>query len=211
MPLPKKYGGQPELWEDWPWNFKAYVSVHNSLAAELLTKSEVAEEPITDALLVNSDEDVAKELVKFRRQLHYLLALLTKDSAKLVVRQLLGVNGFETWKQLSRQFSLPGATRHVGLLCRVLKPSFSEQTFEQDFQQWEAGKTTYETQTGTLLPDSVLVAILLNETSGTLQQHFRLNAATLKTYQDVRRVIVQYHQSQHVLKQTTLPASSQGP
>ena len=45
-----------------------------------------------------------------------------------------------------------------------------------------------------LLPDGVLVATLLNKTTGALQQHLRLNAQTLATYAQVREVILEYHQ-----------------
>ena len=48
------------------------------------------------------------------------------------------------------------------------------------------------------LPDSVLVATLLNKTSGSLQQHLRLNARTLDTYENVKSVILAYYQSRHV-------------
>ena len=45
------------------------------------------------------------------------------------------------------------------------------------------------------LPDGVLVATLLNKTTGALQQHLRLNAQTLATYAQVREVILEYHRS----------------
>ena len=57
----------------------------------------------------------------------------------------------------------------------------------------------YEKQTGTELLDSVLVATLLNKTSGPLQQHLRLNARTLMTYEEVGATIREYHQSRHIL------------
>ena len=56
----------------------------------------------------------------------------------------------------------------------------------------------YEKQTGTALPDSVLVATLLNKTSGALQTHLRLNARTLTSYEGVRTTILGYHQSRHI-------------
>ena len=67
----------------------------------------------------------------------------------------------------------------------------------------------YEKQTGTELPDGVLVATLLNKTSGPLQQHLGLNARNLTTYEDIRATILEYHQSRHIL--TGAASSSQGP
>ena len=60
-------------------------------------------------------------------------------------------------------------------------------------------KAKYEQQTGTPIPDSVLVATLMNKTSGALQQHLRLNAATINTYEQMRNTLVQYFRSRHIL------------
>ena len=65
----------------------------------------------------------------------------------------------------------------------------------------------YERQAGAELPDGVLVATLLNKTSGALQQHLRLNARTLQTYQQTRRV-VEYFRSKLIL--TSANSSSHG-
>ena len=53
--------------------------------------------------------------------------------------------------------------------------------------------------TGTPIPDSVLVATLMNKTSGALQQHLLLNAATINTYDQMRNTLVQYFRSRHIL------------
>ena len=139
------------------------------------------------------------EMRMFSRKLHYLLANLCTGSARLLVRQNEAGNGFETWRRLSQHFSLPDATRHVSLLTRILEWKFNTQTFEQDFNAWETVKAKYEQQTGTPIPDSVLVATLMNKTSGALQQHLRLNAATINTYEQMRNTLVQYFRSRRIL------------
>ena len=50
---------------------------------------------------------------------------------------------------------------------------------------------------------SILVATLLNNTSGSLQQHLRLNVRTLDTYYTVRNVTLDYYQSRHAVKSET--------
>ena len=101
------------------------------------------------------------------------------------------------------KFALPDATRHVSLLTQLLDFKFNPQTFEQDFNTWETIKVKYARQTGTALPDSVLVATLLNKTSGASQTHLRLDARTLAT-------IIEYHQSRHILTGAA-SSSNQGP
>ena len=214
LPLPDKYDGEPNLWEEWSWNFKAYVSMFDTNVLTFLERAEQHGAQITDAdLNVNQadgtrDEDATGRAVNFSRRLRYLLANLTTGSARLVVRQNDGANGFETWRRMLAKFSLPDATRHVSLLTQLLDFKFNPSAFEQDFNAWETVKSKYESQSGTVLPDSVLVATLLNKTTGHLQQHLRLNARTLTTYAAVRDVIVEYFRSRHILQPS---ASSQGP
>ena len=101
------------------------------------------------------------------------------------------MNGFESWRLLARRFSLPGTALDISLLTRVLEFKFRTEQFEQDFSEWETLKARYERQSGTAL-HSILVATLLNKTSGTLQQHLRLNVRSLDTYETVRNVITAY-------------------
>ena len=81
---------------------------------------------------------------------------------------------------------------------KILEFKFGTEQFEQDLSEWETQKTKYERQAETALPDSILVTTLLSRTTGTLQQHLRMNMRLLDTYDTVRNVITKYHQSRHV-------------
>ena len=198
LPLPKTFSGEPSDWEDWSWNFKSYLAIFQQ--DDFLARSETSNTEIVDAHFTSAlPAEEAAAMRMFSRKLHYLLANLCTGSARLLVRQNEAGNGFETWRRLSQRFSLPDATRHVSLLTRILEWKFNTQTFEQDFNAWETVKAKYEQQTGTPIPDSVLVATLMNKTSGALQQHLRLNAATINTYEQMRNTLVQYFRSRHIL------------
>ena len=115
LPLPESFTGQPSDWEEWSWNFKAYVSMFEQTAVQLLDQSELSPNAITDAHLQVTladgavDADATRNRVTFSRKMHYLLANLCKDSARLVVRQNADGNGFETWRRLCQKFALPDA------------------------------------------------------------------------------------------------------
>ena len=168
----------------------------------MLEDAELASAPITDDALERLEADTTElvdtELVKFSRQLHYLLTQITSESARLVVRGITELNGFESWRLLARRFSLPGTALDISLLTRVLEFKFRPDHFEQDYSEWETLKARYERQSGSALPDSILVATLLSKTTGALQQHLRLNVRSLDTYETVRNVITAYYQSRHV-------------
>ena len=202
LPLPGKFSGRYEDWEDWSWTFKTYMNMMEpTLAPYMDSCCDMALE-LTDEDLKDPDsEQITKSRVLFSRKLHYLLALITEDAAKLVVRQNLTGNGFETWRLLCQKFTLPGTTRDVGLLSQILGFSFSESDFQKDFDRWEDLKKKYERDTKSTIPDSVLIALLVGKTRGALLTHLRLNLAGLKTYQKLREEILQYHKTVHVLNQ----------
>ena len=110
------------------------------------------------------DEERTAKRTLFSRKLHYLVAQLVKESARLVVRQNVESNGFETWRRHYNRFALPDATRTTSLLTQLLDFRFNPATFEQDFNTWETLKVKYERQTGAELLDGVLVATSLNKT-----------------------------------------------
>ena len=200
LPLPKNFSGDPSDWEEWEWNFKSYLAIFQPDVVDFLVRAETSDVEIVDAHFATAlQQEEAVEMRMSSRKLHYLLANLCTGSARLLVRQNAAGNGFETWRRLSQRFSLPDATRHVSLLTKILEWKFNTQTFEQDFNAWETVKAKYEQQTGTPIPDSVLVATLMNKTSGALQQHLRLNAATINTYEQMRNTLVQYFRSRHIL------------
>ena len=200
LPLPKNFSGDPSDWEEWEWNFKSYLAIFQPDVVDFLVRAETSDVEIIDAHFATAlQQEEAVEMRMFSRKLHYLLANLCTGSARLLVRQNAAGNGFETWRRLSQRFSLPDATRHVSLLTKILEWKFNTQTFEQDFNAWETVKAKYEQQTGTPIPDSVLVATLMNKTSGALQQHLRWNAATINTYDQMRNTLVQYFRSRHIL------------
>ena len=182
-----------------------FISLFKAEALRVLENAEVATAPITDDALERLEANetelvglVDTELVKFSRQMHYLLTQITSESARLVVRGNAEMNGLESWRLLARRFSLPGTALDISLLTRVLEFKFRPDQFEQDYREWETLKARYERQSGTALPDSILVATLLSKTTGALQKHLRLNVRSLDTYETVRNVITAYYQSRHV-------------
>ncbi|CAE7376815.1 unnamed protein product [Symbiodinium natans] len=51
LPLPDNFSGQPADWEEWSWNFKAYISMFEAGAVTLLDNAEALTTEFTDAHL----------------------------------------------------------------------------------------------------------------------------------------------------------------
>ena len=118
LPLPPKFSGKPHEWEEWSWTFKAYLSMFDAQAAAFMEQHELDPDEVTDEdLAVNVqdelgglavDREATARRVTFSRKLHYLLANLTTESARLTVRQNYESNGFETWRRLVKKVLTSG-------------------------------------------------------------------------------------------------------
>jgi hypothetical protein len=100
--------------------------------------------------------------------------------------------GLEVYGQICQRFALPIGTRSISYLTRLLKPTFDNNNFEESFPTWEFELARYERDNNTQLPDAVKIAVLMNETTGALQQHLQLNAGQAPTYNEVRETMEYY-------------------
>ena len=122
LPLPEKYIGKLEEWEEWSWQVKSYISLFHPEVTEVMDSAEMATATDTHEKLtvIEQSEEAITGLVAISRQLHYLLS------------QITGWNGFETWRLLTERFALPGTAQNISLLTKVLEFRFRTEQFEQD-------------------------------------------------------------------------------
>ena len=99
------------------------------------------------------------------------------------------------YRQLCIRFSIPLGTRSIGHLTRLLKPTFDKNNFDTSFSTWEFELQRFERDNGQTLSDSVKIAVLLNETSGPLQQHLQLLSGQSPNYARVKQTIIEYYRS----------------
>ena len=133
--------------------------------------------------------------VRLSTDLRYILINTTTGAAATVCRQYQHTIGFEMYRQLCIRFSIPLGTRSIGHLTRLLKPTFDKNNFEESFSAWEFELQRFERDNGQTLTDSVKIAVLLNETSGPLQQHLQLLSGQSPNYARVKQTIIEYYRS----------------
>ena len=78
--------------------------------------------------------------------------------------------------------------------CETTRSRWRQQRL-RDLLQWEYDVARYELDNGQALPDTVKIAILLNETKGALQQHLQLRAGQVTTYAAMRSIVVEYYRA----------------
>ena len=110
-------------------------------------------------------------------------------------RQHQAAMGLEVYRQLCQRFATPLGTRSIGYLTKLLKPTFHHNNFEESFSTWEFEVERYEQDNNTQLPDQVKIAVLMNETTGPLQQHLHLNAGQTPTYTMISEIIKEYYKT----------------
>ena len=194
---PPTFDGNYAHFEEWKHKFTAYMGLTNNRYPLLLDQTAAAATLIDEARLrgAASTTEEANENIQMSADLKYILISITSGSAAMICRQYQQTTGFEIWRQLHVRFMIPTGTRGIGYLTRLLKPTFDQHNFEESFTQWEYEVNRFETDNQSPLPDAVKVAILLNETKGSLQQHLQLQAGTNPTYTHIRTTIMEYYKS----------------
>eukprot|EP00439_Symbiodinium_sp_Y106_P074756 s3238_g14.t1 len=131
----------------------------------------------------------------FSKQLHYLLAQLTQEAAKITVRLNMDGNGFETWRALYERFSLPDRARSVNYLSRTIDHKLRDSQFETDLQEFMTLQNKHEKATGKKLDGDLLVTLMMAKTQGPLQQHLRLSVDPATTFDQVLQTIRVWYQA----------------
>ena len=157
----------------WAWSTKVPL---------LLEQAETAPQTTTDTALRNAGATMeeAKENIKLAAELRYILISSTSGTAATVCKQHPARTGFEMHRQPTTRFSIPKGTMSIGYLTRLDSNSFAEA-----FATWEFELAKCETNSGQTLPDSVKIAVLLNETKGPLQQHLQLQYGALPLHRGI--------------------------
>ena len=174
LPTPPQYTGKPEGWEDWSWRFKSYFTLADPNYPAMFLAAESADSVIEVSQLVVTDElgETDSSRVELSNVLYYALTQYCVGPPLQTVRQTTSRNGLEVWRLLNERVNLTKLNHGLSRLTKLLQPALKA---EQDFLTWENELQHHQRESGTTLDDSVLIAIVLNGTSGQLQTHLRLN------------------------------------
>jgi len=189
---PPTFNGKREEFEEFAFKLRAYMSLINPRYNKIMSELTERTEPVEEAEFFSQAGEINAEMYQMAVQLHWILITLLSGSASTFLRRETSTNGFECWRKLCQRYMLPSRAKAVGRLTRILKPSFNMNAFEDTFSAWEDEITRYEKETQTRLTDEVKIAIIMTEVSGSLQEHLRLNAATITKYDEFKDMILNY-------------------
>ena len=209
---PPTYHGELDKWEDWSWQLKRYVGLYKPLAKTLMDESEVnAQKVVTDSLCeaydVQQTSSHNNQLSLFAKQLAYMLAQITDGAARAIVRNEDTENGFEIWRRLYNQFSLPTTARATNPLNEIIAFRLRQDHLESDLSDFIILKSRHEKTTGVPLDNDPLITLIMQKTIGPLQQHLRLNVRNITTFTEALEIVYSYTKSRHLV----VPSRNDGP
>ena len=172
-------------WREWSRAFEQYMSSIDVKFAEDIKK--VREKPDVEIDPVDFNEQ-EKQRNAF---LYSLLSSLLRQRALLVVRQISGCNGLESYRALIQQNEPMTKNRSMGLLNVVMNwPSFSNSVpLMQRLLKLEHAYSEYE-KLGKQLSDDLKAAILMRSVQGQLKTWLQLRVSETTAYAKVREMIL---------------------
>ena len=200
---PREFSGRREDFEEFVFKLRAYLSLINPEYDTHLTALQDRADELTDVDFQDDQGRPKQDLIQMSQHLQWLLVSLCSGSASTFLRRETTMNGFESFRKLCQRYMLPSRAKSVGRLTRILKPNFNMDAFEDSFSVWEDDLVKYEKETKTKLSDDIRIAVLMTEIRGPLQEHLRLNAATVTKYEDFKDIIVNYFRIKQHYKTST--------
>ena len=105
------------------------------------------------------------------------------------------------------QFSLPTRARATNLLNEIIALRLRSDHLENDLSDFIILKNRHEKTTGVPLDNDLLITLIMQKTSGPLQQHLRLNVRNISTFTEALEIVYSYIKSRHLV----VPSRNDGP
>ena len=189
LPPLDAFTGKAEDWDSFSRRFKAYCIQQDLKYQALFKLAETTTEMFTDETFADHDDEK-----KLSLQLHWMLVQLCKGPSEVLLTSLDTEHGLEEWRILHAHYKRPNLNTAVGRLARILDSTFKN--MDEDLLKFEAEINKYEKETSSVLPSAIKVAVLMNKTSGSLQQRIRLNANNNTAFNEIKDIILNYTQAQ---------------
>eukprot|EP00971_Amphidinium_carterae_P204805 4064705-Amphidinium_carterae.1 len=164
---PQSFSGEQAAWPAWSFVFAAYCEAVSADLGRLMKQAAAAASPVAysgrDAELSN--------------QLYLMLVLSTTNRALDKVRGAPSGNGLETWRLFHAEWEPRAAQRFTAMLAAIMKTCFHE-PLQSSVEAWERDIRVYEDQSGESVPDSIRMAVLVdNMKVGRVKEHLVLNVS----------------------------------
>ena len=189
-----------------------YVGLYKPLAKTLMDEIEtnptkIVTDGLCEAYDVQQTQTQNNQLSLFAKQLACMLAQITDGAARAIVRNEDTENGFEIWRRLFNQFSLPSRARATNLLNETIAFRLRSDHLESDLSDFIILKNRHEKTTGVPLDNDLLITLIMQKTTGPLQPHLWLKVKNINTITEALEIVYSYIKSKHLV----VPSRNDGP
>ena len=196
---PDSFDGSGAKWRDWKVVMTTYTAACNCELALLMTKAEMTEEPVVNAVLSIEGERQASE------QLAFILVMVCRSAALDQVVNAGPAEGAGAWRSLCRRFEPRVRTRFAGILLGILNFDFSGDVIAR-LEAFERELSLYEQACGEVVSDGIRVGVVSQRIDeSALKQHLMLNSERLAKWVDFRAEVINIRRAQQVVSNTVSP------
>ena len=141
---PPPFSGRQEDWAEWRFKF---LSAMDLLAiGRYMRLAESVERPVTVAEM----SDLTRQKSEL---LHAILVAVCNGKALTLLKLVRGSNGLEVWRILAEEYAPKAVLRYASMLSSLLKPTFHDHAFVEEWLAWEVKISRYEEAGGKPIPD----------------------------------------------------------
>ena len=164
--------------------------------------------PIIDEDFNDSNNEVNEDAIKLSKILKRYLSNHCDYSVDVVLQADTTKHGFEMWRRLQDHFEPRSFLTAVGRLAKALVFKFRTETLEKDLAAFEHEISQIEIESEQKIIDIIKIGILINGTSGSLNEWLRLNGGSQKDWSVIRANVISYARSQSFTLQSVPPITS---
>ena len=140
------------------------MSLVSSVSHELMDRCEIERNPISLAAV----RALGEAHLMCCMQMYYALALITKGSARTLIRSVEETNGAEAWRLIHSRYAPDTQNRQYALKQKIMMPAkpWCDHTegFGSGLRSWELDVGEWERASGTALADAVKYTVTMKMT-----------------------------------------------
>ena len=160
--MPPSFDGNDAEYQEFRFSFRIHMSLVSACSHTLMDKCEVERNPIS----LTAVKALGDAHLKCCVQMFYSLALISKGSARTLIRSVEESNGAEAWRLIQSRYAPDTQNRQYALMQKIMMLAKlwcgHAEGFESGLRNWELDVGERERASGTALTDAVKCTMMMS-------------------------------------------------
>lgn len=184
------FGGNEDEWKEFALKFRSVVKEVEWKVFEAMKWAEQEDTEITEGAVADKwgeDDGTQMSTMLYNRLIHHL-----KGPALTIHQTVIGENGLEVWRRLSRRYNPMTPMRGMQIMLKVMLPPKigKNQDVHAQVNKWEGLINTLERDYKEVVSDMMKIGLLIHMMPDDLQDTILQHADRLKEYRLVKEKAV---------------------